>query len=72
MKPGGFFHVGLKTGDGAQRDGLGRAYTFYTVPDLYERLKVAGFDVMQESTGIEAGLAGTKEPWVVLLARKNA
>ncbi|MEM1040947.1 MAG: class I SAM-dependent methyltransferase [Pseudomonadota bacterium] len=69
LRPGGVFHLGMKTGDGAQRDGIGRFYTFYSVEALYDLLRSAGFSPVHQETGVEKGLAGTMDPWVVILSR---
>lgn len=71
LKPGGVFHIGMKTGDDAARDGLGRQYTFYTRDDLHARLMAAGLTPFAEEHGQDEGLAGNVEPWIVILARKD-
>lgn len=71
LRPGGAFHIGLKTGTGARRDRLGRFYTFYSPKDLRARLAAAGLAVLAEDFGEEAGFAGPVEPWMVMLARKD-
>ena len=72
LRPRGIFHVGMKTGTDAKRDGLGRKYTYVTVPELRGLLEDAGFAVITEKTGAEAGFDGVVAPWVVMLAKKNA
>ena len=69
LKPGGLFHIGMKTGEGEQRDALGRFYTYYTLDELHRLLDTAGFDVVHETEGKGKGLAGTIDPWVEVLAR---
>jgi len=71
LKPNGLFHIGMKTGTGAKRDGIDRFYTYYEEEELVRYLKEAGLDVFQRSTGAEKGLAGTLDPWVIMLARKS-
>ena len=71
LRPQGVFHIGMKTGDGAARDRLDRAYTYYDIGDLRDRLRRAGFEVLSERKGEDLGLAGDVEPWVVMLARKS-
>lgn len=68
---GGVFHIGMKTGGGEKRDRLGRFYTFYSVPELTEYLTKNGFRIVSKSEGEEAGLAGSIDPWVTLLAIKD-
>lgn len=69
MKPGGLFHIGMKTGTGAKRDGIGRFYTFYTEDELKGLLRGAGFDPVATQTGVEKGLAGTMDPWITISSR---
>ena len=72
LKPGGVFHIGMKTGQGEHRDDLGRFYTYYSVSELRDHLKAAGFEVFGEVEGEGAGLAGTVDPWVEMLVRLRA
>jgi len=72
LKPGGAFHIGMKTGEGEQRDELGRFYTFYTRSELEGYLKHTGFQVLSGRVGKDKGLAGTVDPWVTILSRKPA
>lgn len=69
LKPGGLFHIGMKTGTGAARDALGRFYTYYGREELLDLLARAGFTVIAEAEGSDRGLAGTDDPFLVLLAR---
>lgn len=71
LKPQGIFHIGLKAGTGEKRDAIGRFYAFYELDELKGLLANAGFCVIRERTGEEAGLDGTIAPWIILLARKN-
>ena len=59
----------MKTGTGAERDGIGRYYAFYTEGELDALLRDAGFQPFDKTTGEEVGLAGTVDPWVTLLCR---
>ena len=61
----------MKTGESSARDTLGRSYTYYTAADLSARLGAQGFEILEQSQGAEAGLAGTVEPWITLLTRKT-
>lgn len=70
LLPGGFFHIGLKTGTGERRDALGRFYAFYTDAEITGLLEDAGFVVIERSFGADAGLDGTVAPWIILLAGK--
>ncbi len=69
LKPGGVFHLGLKTGAGEKRDNLGRRYTFYTPAEAHKYLQAAGFRVIEETSGKSVGLAGTDDPWIEILGR---
>ena len=71
LRPGGLFHIGMKTGEGMERDHIGRRYTFVTREELHDLLDAAGLTPSQEWTGEEAGLAGTIDPWIQLHATKT-
>ncbi len=70
IKSGGALHLGMKTGEGAHRDELGRFYTFYTRSELTHCLESVGFQILSTRTGADKGLAGTVDPWVTILSRK--
>lgn len=69
LKPGGLFHIGMKTGAGEARDRLGRFYAYVGTAELRSLLTQADFGILAESGGRERGLAGTLDPFVILLAR---
>lgn len=69
LRPGGLFHIGMKTGEGAKRDDLGRLYTFVTEAELRGLLEAAGFEVLAVTRGREAGMTGVPEDWVTILAK---
>ncbi len=71
LKPGGIFHLGLKTGDGEDRDGLGRFYAYYQDAEITALVANAGFSVKSRSFGANAGLSGSVDPWIILLAKKE-
>jgi len=71
LKPGGLLHIGMKTGQGEARDPIGRFYTYYSDAELTELLRTSGLSVVSRATGREKGLAGTIDPWIILLARKT-
>ena len=71
LKPGGIFHIGMKTGSSEGRDHLGRFYTYYSSSELHRFLTDAGFQVIGEVAGEGAGLAGTVDPWVEILSRSS-
>ena len=68
LKPGGRFHVAVKTGVGDERDSLGRFYTYYTEAELTGLLEKAGFTVTERRAGRDKGLSGDVSPWVALAA----
>lgn len=67
LKPGGMFHIGMKIGEGAARDALGRLYTYYAEDELVGLLSAAGFTIEQRRAGRNAGFDGTESDWVILL-----
>ena len=72
LRPGGAFHLGLKTGEGERRDALGRFYAFYSDAEITGLLEDTGFSVLSRDFGADAGLDGTVAPWIVFLARKTS
>lgn len=71
LKPNGVFHIGMKTGTGETRDGIGRLYTYVTEEELSGLLHDAGLAPFHTRTGADPGLDGTVAPWVTMLARAN-
>ena len=68
LRPGGLFHIGMKTGTGEKRDEIGRLYTYYTEDELAGLLRAAGFTPFSSRTGAEPGLDGVVAPWVTIAA----
>lgn len=68
LKPGGRFHIGMKTGTGSKRDPIGRLYTYYTEAELSGLLADAGLTVTERTTGREKGLDGVPADWICLAA----
>lgn len=68
LRPGGLFHIGMKTGQGEARDALGRRYTYYTEDELSDLLRAAGFTPTASRRGKDTGLDGTVAPWVTIAA----
>lgn len=69
LKPGGWFHIGMKTGTGEKRDPLGRRYTYVTEQELDGLLRAVGLMPRESETGEDMGLDGVVAPWVTVLAR---
>ena len=70
LKPGGRFHIGVKTGTGAARDALGRLYTYYTEPELTALLEQAGLTPFAANRGESKGLDGVMAGWLTLAAHR--
>ncbi|ABG30994.1 class I SAM-dependent methyltransferase [Roseobacter denitrificans] len=68
LKPGGRFHIGVKTGTGSKRDTLGRRYTYYSESELVDLLAAAGLTVFDRREGCDTGLDGVDAHWIVLAA----
>ncbi|WP_138934609.1 class I SAM-dependent DNA methyltransferase [Roseovarius arcticus] len=68
LKPGGLFHIGVKTGTGEARDSIGRLYTFYSEDELRSLLSAAGLAPHASWTGRDIGLSGEASDWVVVHA----
>ncbi len=68
LKPGGLFHIAVKSGTGAHRDALGRLYTYYTADDLHTLLSAAGFTPFSSATGRDVGLSGEMADWIAIAA----
>ena len=70
--PGGILHLGMKEGDSASRDALGRYYSYWTEDQLTQMTQAAGLVHLSTRRGKEQGLAGTVDPFVIHLSRKPA
>lgn len=71
LKPGGVFHIGMKTGTDTKRDGLGRRYTYVTRNELLDLLGAVGLEPCAQWEGEDLGLDGVMAEWIVLQARKH-
>ena len=69
LKPGGRFHIAVKTGSGSHRDSIGRLYTYYTEEELTKLVENAGLSVFDRAEGVSAGLSGEDAHWICLAAR---
>lgn len=70
IKPGGWFHIGMKTGSGERRDRLGRFYSFYEEAELEGLIEATGLRPVAHSRGRDRGLAGSLDPWITVLSHK--
>lgn len=59
LVPGGAFYIGLKEGTGAERDSIGRLYTYFGRAEMRGLLSAAGFTVESVETEEIAGFDGT-------------
>lgn len=64
LKPGGAFHLAVKTGTGEARDRLGRFYAYYSPDSLTALLTEAGFVVTKITHGRDKGLDGAESDWI--------
>ncbi|MEM6479136.1 MAG: class I SAM-dependent methyltransferase [Pseudomonadota bacterium] len=71
LKPGGIFHLGMKLGEGEERDSIGRFYAYYTRHELLGFLKEQGLHPVWEREGEEKGLAGKTDPFLLIRAVKH-
>ena len=58
LNPGGAFYIGLKEGEGQERDDLGRLYTYFTEAEMRELLTAAGFTGIEAETEPSVGFSG--------------
>ncbi len=68
LRPGGVLFLGMKLGQGEERDALGRFYSYYSEEELRERLAQAGFTAIEAVRGTGKGLAGTDDPYILMTA----
>ncbi len=70
-KSGGTIHIGMKTGAGMERDAINRRYTYVSVDELAGLLANAGYTVNHTKEGVERGMAGTMDPYVIMRGVKS-
>ncbi|MCK0096896.1 class I SAM-dependent methyltransferase [Yoonia sp. F2084L] len=70
-QPNGILHIGMKTGEGTDRDAINRRYTYVTVDELKRLITDAGFTVSYTKEGVERGMAGTMDPFVIMRGVKS-
>ena len=71
LVPGGLFHIGMKLGDGQARDAIDRLYTYVTTAALTDMLADVGLRPVSTREGVDKGLAGTDDAFVVIQALKD-
>ncbi|MYM56763.1 class I SAM-dependent DNA methyltransferase [Thalassovita mangrovi] len=64
LKPGGQFHMAVKTGSGEKRDPIGRYYTYYSEAELLALLRDAGFTPTKCTRGRDKGLDEVMADWL--------
>ena len=69
LKPNGILFLGMKTGEGEERDKFGRHYCYFTVEELSAMLIDLDLTVTHREDGEEAGFAGTVDPFTMLHAQ---
>lgn len=71
LKPGGRFYAGFKSGDGGDRDSLGRYYNFPSEERLRAAYGAAGaWAPLDVTTGQGGGFDGVQRTWLHVLAVK--
>lgn len=68
LKPEGHLFLGMKLGDGEERDDLGRFYSYFSREELEHHLVHAGFSIDGVVVGEGKGLAGRVDPYALILA----
>jgi SAM-dependent methyltransferase len=72
LKTGGIFHIGMKTGKGEERDGIGRRYSYFSESELEKMMTDNGLTILRRNHGEDIGLSGEMAEWVVLQSKKDA
>lgn len=70
LKAGGTLFLGMKTGRGSDRDAMGRQYAYFSEMELADMLIDTGLSVTETAADVGEGLAGTSDPYVLMLAVK--
>ncbi len=66
--PDGLLTLGMKLGQGEERDKIGRFYAYYSQPELENHLTDAGFTLANFNLGESVGLAGDSAPFIAINA----
>lgn len=70
LKPQGHLYLGLKLGEGEQRDSIGRFYSYFQEDELRTHLETRDFFVKDWTVGKGAGLSGEVHPFVLITAQR--
>ena len=70
LRPGGTLYVGLKEGEGEERDDLGRHYTYFTESEMRGLLAEAGFSRLEVETEPSVGFSGVPCTSLHMFARR--
>ncbi len=71
LRPNGWLCLGMKLGEGTERDNLGRFYAYYSEQQLRDWLTERGFDIVYTHQSVFAGLAGNPKTGIAIHARKR-
>ena len=71
LKATGHLYLGLKLGEGENRDRLGRFYTYFQEDELHDHLAHNNFTVKDWTVGEGVGLAGDMARFVLITAQRQ-
>ncbi|MEM7068122.1 MAG: class I SAM-dependent methyltransferase [Pseudomonadota bacterium] len=71
LKPNGIFYIGMKLGEQAKRDELGRLYSYYQEDELKKYLEKTGFSITDSSTDEGVGLSGKVSAFIEIICVKT-
>lgn len=71
LAPGGWLYLGLKQGEGEERDSLGRRYIYFGEDEIGGLLRAAGFRQVEITTEPSTGYDGSKTAILHILARRE-
>ena len=71
LRPGGLLYLGLKEGEGAHRDRLGRLYTYFGADELARLLGEAGFTEIERAGETGESYDGSPTRFIQVLARRD-
>jgi len=66
LKNNGVFTIGMKLGQGEQRDNIGRFYAYYSEEQLIKYLEAAGYQIDEINYGEDIGLDGKSAKWIII------